>query len=164
MPARAFLLFGPASTRACPCSSPNSFNAREGIFAFRTFHYGRAYGAYVRAGFNAREGIFAFRTSGAHPHVSAPVEVSMPARAFLLFGLVFSRRCLRATTGFNAREGIFAFRTRKRNETNRHPQRDGFQCPRGHFCFSDTFQPLRGARASAMFQCPRGHFCFSDPP
>ena len=88
----------------------------------------------------------------------------MPSRAFLLFGLV---------VGDADREDGFA----------------GFQCPRGHFCFSDKFVAAAGAAVAGLvsmpsrafllfghifsclkgqggrytFQCPRGHFCFSDP-
>ena len=63
-------------------------------------------------GFNALAGIFAFRTWHKPLRIaSANKQVSMPSRAFLLFG-------------------------RKR----RHGARRGgrwFQCPRGHSCFSD---------------------------
>ena len=61
---------------------------------------------------------------------------------------------------FNALAGIFAFRTQvDRAEELREKW---FQCPRGHFCFSDAPVLDTSTVASCGFQCPRGHFCFSD--
>ena len=89
-------------------------------------------------------------------------QVSMPARAFLLFGLVGPHDSRRVgADGFNAREGIFAFRT---VISGRGPVwLFAFQCPRGHFCFSDLdADPSAYGEGATEFQCPRGHFCFSD--
>ncbi len=61
MPARAFLLFGRGGARRPRNPPPARFNAREGIFAFRTHDAALPF-ARVLQGFNAREGIFAFRT------------------------------------------------------------------------------------------------------
>jgi len=87
MPARAFLLFGRDPCLSLEAQARNKgFNAREGIFAFRTKSM-RRHDETGGMSFNAREGIFAFRTrprwGGSAP---APTQVSMPARAFLLFG------------------------------------------------------------------------------
>ena len=160
MPARAFLLFGLIGDAEEASGERGSFNAREGIFAFRTTIPLDLVVVFFQS-FNAREGIFAFRTPWrgcgrpwhywfqcprGHFCFSDPVAVaeeagdvhyvSMPARAFLLFGLVWKVKRGRPKDGFNAREGIFAFRT---NYCRCHPRRSAnwFQCPRGHFCFSD---------------------------
>ncbi len=61
--------------------------------------------------FNAREGIFAFRTVDILALLLARRRVSMPARAFLLFGQITRAVTEWVKKGFNAREGIFAFRT-----------------------------------------------------
>ena len=161
MPARAFLLFGRAGGSVHPHHSFR-FNAREGIFAFRTTACGDT-APILNTSFNAREGIFAFRTNCYCVWANSIARiVSMPARAFLLFGLkipteaegctgafqcprghfcfsdepvLAARRALCA--GFNAREGIFAFRTNPAKPEKKKSTK--FQCPRGHFCFSDKF-------------------------
>ena len=61
MPARAFLLFGPSFAAYLVGSHANGFNAREGIFAFRT-RLAVEVRDFTILRFNAREGIFAFRT------------------------------------------------------------------------------------------------------
>ena len=61
--------------------------------------------------------------------------VSMPSRAFLLFGRFAAEMGLRAYASFNALAGIFAFRTCGMSPIK--GLTDRFQCPRGHFCFSD---------------------------
>ena len=60
----------------------------------------------------------------------------MPSRAFLLFGLLILF-CVAGATFL-------------------------FQCPRGHFCFSDGNVKIIPLFPRKWFQCPRGHFCFSD--
>ena len=162
--------------------------------------------------FNALAGIFAFRTEQSAPPLGYCPHVSMPSRAFLLFGRMFTsgKFCIfirfnalagifafrtngvaqgggRVWAGFNALAGIFAFRTRGNPPLTRRGASAAFQCPRGHFCFSDTvarggtarrqtrFNALAGIfafrtitpvgdglAAEEWFQCPRGHFCFSD--
>ena len=114
-------------------------------------------------------------------------SVSMPLRAFLLFGPNYKGdKNVSGCDSFNALAGIFAFRTRAACRVR--PR--GFclfQCPCGHFCFSDPGErlpPMWAARRVSMplrafllfgqivagrndvggyqFQCPCGHFCFSD--
>ena len=109
MPLRAFLLFGQAywvngfrtaCEFQCPCghfcfsdlerakreaARGLSFNALAGIFAFRTFvPWPLSDGAMLR--FNALAGIFAFRTRTDGSRTKPHGCVSMPLRAFLLFG------------------------------------------------------------------------------
>ena len=139
MPAGAFLLFGPPMSPLKHTPSNMCFNARGGIFAFRT-NPERRY------------------------KMSKLLYVSMPARAFLLFGL-YSGGGSRQTkpNRFQCPRGHFCF-------SDLHPYSRGeqglqlFQCPRGHFCFSDRFTLIVTASQLRRFQCPRGHFCFSDPP
>ena len=85
MPARAFLLFGLAASYSCPAYTTR-FQCPRGHFCFSDMNEGE------------RDG--------------SPNQVSMPARAFLLFGRPRTRRGSDTPfVGFNAREGIFAFRT-----------------------------------------------------
>ena len=114
MPSRAFLLFGPEAYGLPADNATPRFNALAGIFAFRTLGAGAGEPRPPRRGFNALAGIFAFRTL---------------------------RRLHRYRMGharFNALAGIFAFRTRRRWLIPR--QGVQFQCPRGHFCFSDAMR------------------------
>ncbi len=55
------MLFGHKSPKGTFFIAGEGFNAREGIFAFRTMENARRL-ADLRICFNAREGIFAFRT------------------------------------------------------------------------------------------------------
>ena len=85
MPLRAFLLFGLALWFCASASAKAGFNALAGIFAFRTLLFRRR--RHYIIGFNALAGIFAFRTDNATVEVRVDISVSMPLRAFLLFGL-----------------------------------------------------------------------------
>ena len=115
MPLRAFLLFGPSlNAPDYAARVADRFNALAGIFAFRTqMKCSRAY---------AREWVSmplrAFLLFGQeHFHSQGSFgcqSVSMPLRAFLLFGQDFTRFCVSAQLGF--------------------------QCPCGHFCFSDKLR------------------------
>ena len=87
----------------------------------------------------------------------------MPLRAFLLFGLLL-RPCwrMKALWSFNALAGIFAFRTKLIIPPMLEKFR-WFQCPCGHFCFSDKYLEIHDKDFRVkVFQCPCGHFCFSD--
>ena len=86
MPSRAFLLFGLFELAKRSRSRRSSFNALAGIFAFRTLAAAANMNKTTN-GFNALAGIFAFRTKPP-PRAGngSPPIVSMPSRAFLLFG------------------------------------------------------------------------------
>ena len=137
------------------------FNAREGIFAFRTIAEARERGE-AAISFNAREGIFAFRTIGCTRRAASAFPVSMPARAFLLFGRARQARSPQRAILFQCPRGHFCFSDSSRYTRRPRTGTCAFQCPRGHFCFSDFY--LRGDYCAlcSQFQCPRGHFCFSD--
>ena len=69
--------------------------------------------------------------------VLTATSVSMPSRAFLLFGHSRGKQQGgKHSLSFNALAGIFAFRTC--NSIARGYRAGVFQCPRGHFCFSDA--------------------------
>ena len=90
-------------------------------------------------------------------------DVSMPSRAFLLFGLAFksSGDTARATS-FNALAGIFAFRTRTSEGVGGGVST--FQCPRGHFCFSDPCGGRVRLSCMAGFNALAGIFAFRTLP
>ena len=137
--------------------------------------------------FQCPRGHFCFSDRAARRERAEENWVSMPARAFLLFGQLLALHLFSKHKSFNAREGIFAFRTGDtaadwwlENLFVSMPARAFllfglfsfgttvivgsavFQCPRGHFCFSDEIQKYRIVTPAIRFQCPRGHFCFSD--
>ena len=121
-----------------------SFNALAGIFAFRTRIHGQTYIPQPHEGFQCPRGHFCFSDS-----IDGTIfrifnnRVSMPSRAFLLFGpLVVPTPTRHVADGFNALAGIFAFRTVLTWRARR-GKRWKFQCPRGHFCFSDVRLPAR---------------------
>ena len=90
--------------------------------------------------FNALAGIFAFRTIPRHELRFGGHGVSMPLRAFLLFGPDDMRSTYAGRDeSFNALAGIFAFRTL--NVLGSVKAVEEFQCPCGHFCFSDDTTP-----------------------
>ena len=136
---RGHFCFSDGRTRRWPAARMFCFNAREGIFAFRTRQQWLvAAGEATRVSMPARAFLL-FGPSISAPHsqsgcirVSMPARafllfgpprkrgdrvlhggVSMPARAFLLFGLIAPEVATEIQTHFNAREGIFAFRTRR---------------------------------------------------
>ena len=87
--------------------------------------------------FNAREGIFAFRTQPFRHFLHARVNpVSMPARAFLLFGLVDTLPSL--------------------------AEYHKFQCPRGHFCFSDVAEQGEGSPRPSVSMPARAFLLFGQ--
>ena len=113
MPSRAFLLFGLEDGVYEKGAGTLRFNALAGIFAFRTHLRGDKMDKKRMIGFNALAGIFAFRTDNLLPQEKRGIHcfnalagifafrtgkecpervivriVSMPSRAFLLFGLL----------------------------------------------------------------------------
>ncbi len=161
MPARAFLLFGQSARRDALRLPRCCFNAREGIFAFRT-NLVAAPQRSMRGGFQCPRGHFCFSDEFAISPSSTATEMSFNAREgiFAFRTMEQYEKAQRDRWCFNAREGIFAFRTKKWARVYRKFEK--FQCPRGHFCFSDSALAGGEAAHTDRFQCPRGHFCFSD--
>ena len=165
MPLRAFLLFGRFIVGIIQLAVDLGFQCPCGHFCFSDTPSGRPRQGW-QTGFNALAGIFAFRTIWVQPRFRWVCTwfVSMPLRAFLLFGPNTTASAVaRAIRSFNALAGIFAFRTesimaKKESYTLK------FQCPCGHFCFSDNAGQLYLFifDDGKPFQCPCGHFCFSD--
>ena len=115
MPLRAFLLFGRGK---CVRLSPwhgKRFQCPCGHFCFSDSTV-FSLGAASLWSFNALAGIFAFRTQRCAARRPPPrCAVSMPLRAFLLFGQdAAGVPSCRVQMRFNALAGIFAFRTRWR--------------------------------------------------
>ena len=156
-----------------------AFQCPRGHFCFSDLSDAQWARRNFKPGFNALAGIFAFRTiCSSSTQFGARHRVSMPSRAFLLFGLALPTsqpadplafQCPRGhfcfsdgeivamswtwwRPGFNALAGIFAFRTQGRQ--GQHKTALVFQCPRGHFCFSDS---LSGGRRTAT----RGFMSFN---
>ena len=135
MPSRAFLLFGQIGVTLQEMAIDAWFQCPRGHFCFSDPFIGqRAIGRGV--GFNALAGIFAFRTNTTSAWTqkncsgfqcprghfcfsdariancgNALCNVSMPLRAFLLFGRTMCVLSSAHSPCFNALAGIFAFRT-----------------------------------------------------
>ena len=160
------------------------FQCPRGHFCFSDSHASRAQTA-TRRGFNALAGIFAFRTRCLAGRYIAHLEFQCPRGHFCFSDFHLSHTLVGGMMCFNALAGIFAFRTRRARGGRRAPApvsmpsrafllfghdeqshliewRSEFQCPRGHFCFSDLEKKFLTLWRYEMFQCPRGHFCFSD--
>ena len=137
MPLRAFLLFGPVFGVRHQRAGVNRFNALAGIFAFWT-HDNKALLYRITPEFQCPCGHFCFLdVSPLVAGEGGSMCVSMPLRAFLLFGpIMVAVDDKDIDVSFNALAGIFAFWTRIRRALRaRAPQ---FQCPCGHFCFLDA--------------------------
>ena len=81
-------------------------------------------------------GIFAFRTQVRIRAAAEVFSVSMPSRAFLLFGRTYSQppRGSKSPVSMPSRAFLlFGLNRRRCYEL----AGSWFQCPRGHFCFSD---------------------------
>ena len=87
----------------------------------------------------------------------------MPSRAFLLFGPAAKNgKKQRSNSKFQCPRGHFCFSDPSAKVIMKVEKQKAFQCPRGHFCFSDYGYGARKSAHNVQFQCPRGHFCFSD--
>ena len=142
--------------RLCPC--PMRFNAREGIFAFRTFPTPGSFTS-LHPQFQCPRGHFCFSDAAVRAaRETRRQRVSMPARAFLLFGRMTppcpSRGCSKVSMPARAfllfGQSNFACWTYDQM----------FQCPRGHFCFSDCGHSCPTACAQASFNAREGIFAF----
>ena len=162
MPSRAFLLFGLDGAGLVPATQSSQFQCPRGHFCFSDQDYEQSVGQ-QDVSFQCPRGHFCFSDRDDAGRVVGAIGLS-----------------------FNALAGIFAFRTCWRGCPSASSGR-AFQCPRGHFCFSDAPCTALTARANCgfnalagifafrtgemrrfhhgklpQFQCPHGHFCFSD--